>query len=468
MLEEQPDLRDGLTCLRCGQRVAGAARWLSTHWRAASVICLDFQGYPTTFIWEAGQPAYASTAGCVRALRVTCSESLGRSLANRGLHGLPVGPTGEYLHHGFAQWVAGFTTMCQNLTNLHLRSVELDELPALPGLAHLILEDLRIRPELVASLRGLTSLETLYMSMDFWDHRDTVCDFRACKRLRRVAMSRAIATRLAAAGSDLCLPPACTAALDIIYNIDLLPWLVQLGGRLGKLHLLCTDTDMAAVRTNLWFAPQLVHLRHVTLNVLPSSPGSLTVADLLGDLPGRVESLHLDCDDLSSEQADVVAPASLRALRVKAVCRKLVCRRGCLCPRSQQRSVVTFGLHAGLERLCLVLWESCVDLQCLDAGAPTGLRELVVQARAVEMNSQLAAEVARRGRMLERCDVVDSKWGTGGSVVPDVQVLHMGRGPVHMEYRYATGRLWHWPCTCGACAECLGPEAFGGAMGACN
>ena len=346
--------------------------------------------------------------------------------------------------------------------------VELDELPALPLLAHLILEDLCMRPALVASLRGLASLETLYMSTEVWTLRDTVCDLRACSKLRRVAMLRAMATGLAAAGQDLRLPPACSAALDIIYNIDLLLWLVQLGGRLGKLHLLCTDTDMAAVRTNLWCAPQLVQLRHVTLNVSPASPGSLSVADLLGDLPGRVESLHLDCDDLPSEQADVVVPASLRALRVKAVCRKLVCRRGCWCPRSQQRSVLTFGLHAGLERLCLVLWESCVDLQYLDAGAPTGMRELVVQARVVEMDSHLAAEVAQRGRMLERCDVVDEKWGSGGSVVPDVQVVHMGHGPVQMEYRYATGRLWHWPCTCGACAECLGPEAFGGAMDACG
>ena len=201
-------------------------------------------------------------------------------------------------------------------------------------------------------------------------------------------------------------------------------------------------------------------MRHVTLNISSSSPGSPSGAQLLGGLPQCVETLCLDyfkC--LPEEQAVVVVPASLRALRVKAA--------GCC--RSQ--GPITFGLHAGLERLCLMLWVFHVDLQCIDADAPTALQELVVQARAVDMDLHVAGEVAQRGRMLDRCDTVDERWTRGGGVAPTVRVMHIGQGLVHMEfkepYRHPTSRMWHWPCTCGACAECLGPEAFGGVVDTC-
>ena len=115
------------------------------------------------------------------------------------------------------------------------------------------------------------------------------------------------------------------------------------------------------------------------------------MAHLLGGLPGQVESLRLTyIHCLPSEQAMVV-PASLRALCVKAV------GRNPPADSSGPTPDLTFGLHAGLERLCLVLWESRVGLQCLDAGAATGLRELIVQARAVGMDSHLAAQVAAAG-----------------------------------------------------------------------
>ena len=87
----------------------------------------------------------------------------------------------------------------------------------------------------------------------------------------------------------------------------------------------------------------------------------------------------------------------------------------------------------------------------------------------VDMDDQLAAKVAQRGRVLERCDVLDKEWDSILSAVPAVQVAYIGRGPVHMERRCVGGRErhWHWACTCGACAECLGPEAFGGVGDAC-
>ena len=431
---------DSLTCLHCGQRVAGALRWLSTHWRAAKVLCLDVQPHSLAEgDREAVQPASAYPAGGVCVLRMAC--------------------TATSTPAAFPRWAAGLVPLFQNLTALHLRNIELEDLPEVPLLKHLILEKL-VGCALFASHRGLASLETLYMSWPLSSHMRIIWAFRACTRLRRLFTSWGIATRLAAVGQDLRLPPACSVALELDGSDVGLPWLARLGGHLGELQLECTGTDTTAVRTSLWSAPELSQLRHVTLNVSSSSPGSPSVAQLLGSLPQCVESLCLDyLKCLPKEKAVAVMPASLRALRVKAA----ECR--------PSQGPITFGLHAGLERLCLMLWVFHVDLQCLDAEAPTGLQELVVQAREVNMDTHLAAEVAQRGRMVERCDTVDKRWAHGGAVAPIVRVVHIGQGTVHMEfresYRHPTSRVWHWPCTCGACAECLGPEAFGGVVDAC-
>ena len=242
---------------------------------------------------------------------------------------------------------------------------------------------------------------------------------------------------------------------------------MRLGRRLTNLRLKYTSCYERALRTSLVHAPQLSHLRHLTLIVYCGTSGSswlVCVARLLGGLPRCVESLHLNHPNLMSEEAVVVVPASLRALRLKGVCNRSFCRLGCDCPPSQRTQDLTFGLHAGLERLCLVLWGVRVGLQCPDAHAPAGLRELNVQARVVDMDSHVAAEVAQRGRVLERCDRIDYAWDRRYSVVPPVQVAFIGQGPVHMEYRGDVGRVQHWSCMCGTCAECLGPEAFGGVV----
>ena len=195
----------------------------------------------------------------------------------------------------------------------------------------------------------------------------------------------------------------------------------------------------------------------------------LCVARLLRDLPSSIQSLHLQYRFLTNEQAVVEVPASLRALRIKGVCDEPGCSQGCCCAPTDRTQDLTFGLHAGLERLCLVLWGARVGLQCLDAGAPAGLRALNVQARVVAMDRELAAEVAQRGRMLERCDVVDGEWGDyAGGVMPPVQVAYIRRGPVHMEFisdsSRTEARVRHWACMCGTCAECLGPDTFGGVV----
>ena len=450
----------GLTRLHCCQRFANVTRWLDAHWRAAKVLCLDIQGHPANVEWEASQPAPASSAGCARVLRVTCNVPHGE------WDGWWV-RAGEELPAGLPRWVAGVLPLCQNLTALHLRRVDIKGLPALPLLVHLILEDCKVGPVLVASLQGLTGLETLRVS-GVWGPEPPVWDVRACTRLRRVFMGLQLAGGLAAAGQDLCLPPACTVALEFFQSQSeyLRGWLVRLGSRVGDLRLQGRP-EVVATRTSLMHAPQLSQLRHLTLVVIRGMPRSLCVARLLGGLPRSVESLHLDYPTLSSEQTVVAVPASLRALRVKSVCDRSVCRQACRCAPALRTQNLTFGLHAGLERLCLVLWGVRVGLQCLDAGAAAGLRELNVQARVVDMEFHLAAEVAQRGRMLGRCDVLDQEWSQAtGRVVPPVQVVFIGRGPVHMEYRHALRRERHWPCTCGSCAECLGPEAFGGVVDA--
>ena len=440
--------------------VRGVTQWLDTHWRAAKVICVDFRGYPddVNFTWEpVDHPPRPGPEGCVRVLRATCSCSPGKwGGAWQPVYGVPL---------GLPKWVAKVLPACGNLTALHLRRVELEELPALPLLKHLLLEDTMFYPVLVASLQGLASLETLHVT-GHWYKEPPVWDVRACVGLRRIYMGHRLAVGLARAGQDLCVPPACAVAIEFSQRELWRPWLVRLGVRLVDLRLRCSARDLAAAsRASFMHAPQLMQLRHVTLIVTRYLEEALClcVAGVLGALPQSVESLHLDHPSLLSEQAVVVVPASLRALRVKAVCDRAPCSRGCICPPSRRAHDLTFGLHAGLERLCLVLWGVRAGLQCLDAGATAGLRALNVQARMVNMDAQLAAEVAQRGRVLERCDVLDSKWGLDLNVaVPPVQVVHIGQGPVHMEFRTMRGCVQHWACTCGTCAECLGPETVGG------
>ena len=389
-------------------------------------------------------------------LRVKCSGTRQGWLQVRPL-------TGSDALVGLPRWVAGVLPLCQNLTALHLARVELKELPALPLLVHLILEECEFQPALVASIRGLAALETLHVSggWEFGNHPGW--DVHGCTRLRRLHMGIGLASSLAEDGEDLRVPSACSVATALSsYREEWEMWLVQLGRRLTSLRWECISVREVALCISVMHAPQLSQLRHISLILNGGLQGSLCVACLLGALPRCVEGLHLDYPSLLSEEAVVAVPASLRALRIKGVCREYFCGRGCCCAPSQRAQDLAFGLHAGLERLCLVLWGARVSLRCLDAGAPAGLRALNVQARGVDMDARLAAEVAHRGRVLDCCDVIDNAWDTTHSVVPPVQVAYIGQGLVHMEYRCDVGRVRHWACTCGTCAECLGPEALGG------
>ena len=202
----------GLTCLHCGQVVEDVMRWLNTHWRAAHVICLDFQGdlfaaFPEIH-WEA--PASAPVPGSARVLRVLCDGPYGK------WYGLPpfmVGPADDLIS-ALQRWVAGVASLCQHLTVLHLRGMKARPLPALPLLVHVILAQCTFTPALVASLQGLARLETLHVSGD-WGLGPPAWDVCACTRLRRVHMGWMLARGLLAAGQELCLPPACTVALEI-------------------------------------------------------------------------------------------------------------------------------------------------------------------------------------------------------------------------------------------------------------
>ena len=314
---------------------------------------------------------------------------------------------------GLPKWDAGVMPLCRNLTALHLRCVELREVPALPLLVHLILEHCVFQPPLVASLQALTSLETLHVR-GVWGLGPPAWDVRACTRLRRVYISRKLAAKLAEAGQELRLPPACAVALEFPHEDKWRGWLKRLGGRLAELRIPDVPVNAVASHATFMHMPQLSRLRHVTLSLAHEPHHSLCVARLLCSLPASVESLHLNYPVLWSEQAVVVVPATLRALRIKAVCNCVKCseeRRKCVCPPSERTKDLTFGLHGRLERLCLVLWHVRVGLQCLDVNAPMGLQELNVQARVVHMDARLAAQVAQRGRRLACCDAVDERWG---------------------------------------------------------
>ena len=393
-----------LTRLRCRQLVAGVAQWLNAHWRAAKVISLGFQEHPADEDW-AILPAPSASAGSLCVLRVTCTCVHKR----RTLMRMEEEDSDEIdLPQGLRRWVAGVLPLCQNLVTLHLRCVQLMEVPALPLLVHLILDMCEFQPALVASIRGLPMLETLHVD-GWWGSEVSRFDVSACTRLRTVYMEIGVAARLVAAGRDLCLPPACTVALGFPLWGESQWWLARLGWRVINLRLLCLRDYVATSHDIFIFAPKLSRLQHLTLVVDSGVSGSLCLARLLGVLPYSVQSLHLDYAKLSSEQAVVVVPATLRALRVKGVCDRHECRRGCCCAPSQCTQDLTFGLHAGLERLQLVLWGARVGLQRLHAGAPAGLRDLNVQARVVDMDAALTAEVGQRGRVLERCDVLDSE-----------------------------------------------------------
>ena len=187
-----------------------------------------------------------------------------------------MGPCRGDLPLGLPRSVAGVLPLCQNLTALHLRHVELKELPALPLLTHLILplQECMSQPVLVASLRGLASLETLLVR-GVWGPEPPAWDARACVRLRRLHISCKLVAGLAAAGQDLCLPPACAVALQFQHIEQWRRWLVRLGSRLAALSLLFLSADVAASRASFMHAPQLLQLRHVTLHVTRKSRRSL-------------------------------------------------------------------------------------------------------------------------------------------------------------------------------------------------
>ena len=354
----------------------------------------------------------------------------------------------------FYRWLAGALPLYQSLTALHLRSIAVAEVPALPLLVHLILEECEFRPALVASLQGMTALHV----DGWWGNEASMFDVSACTRLRRVCMDFQLATVLAEEGQELCLPPACRVALGFRHP-ELFPgWLEGLGWRLVDLCLDYVGADQADARVsdlNFVHAPQLSQLRHLTLYVSGKRGEQLCVARVLGSLPRRLESLRLDNHCLSSEQALIVVPASLRALRIGHIYDGSSYNSN----SSKPIRTLTFGLHAGLERLCLAMSKTRVRLRCLDAGAPAGLRALHVRARVVDMDAGLAAEVAQRGRVLERCSVEGWQGGDTCDLLP-LRVVAMGQGAGHAASDMGRQRVW--PCTCGACAECLGPAAFGG------
>ena len=326
-------------------------RWLGTHWRAAKVICLDFQGYPADNDWAAGQPEAAASANRVCVLQVTCSRARSgpHELADwHDVAGLDPTP-------GLPGWVAGVLPLCPNLWSLRLKCVELGDLPALPALAHLILEECVFTPVLVAALQGLARLETLHVS-GHWDAQ--AWDMRACTRLRSVFLSAGLTHSLREGGCDLRFPPACTMAVEFerLACMEAMPqrWLLPSGGlHITNLGLQGYGSDVPTW-CSILHAPQLSQLRHVTLSACreDTQPRCLCVAGLLGGLPQGVESLHLGYPSLMSEHAVVAVPASLRTLRIRAVCDGTLRNNTCDCPAHLRLQDLTFA--------CVGAWSACL------------------------------------------------------------------------------------------------------------
>lgn len=369
-------------------------------------------------------------------------------------------------------WFAAAAPQCTNLRVLHLEGVHVDALPPLPHLAHLLVLRAAVPRALLAPLQGLPRLETLLVhGCGFGDpeHCLASLDLLPCKQLRHVCLSPEIARALTVHGNTgLDAPPGCKFAVGV-KQVHKRPaaWAMRLGAHLESLHVdLPMREDIA--HTFAALTSHVCHLRHLTLVFARTSQqpiqGSLCATHLLGCLPRSVETLHVDHQRVSTSGLAVV-PAGLRALRIKSVCDSSLCRRGHMCgPHTEANPrVLRFGVHAKISRLCLLLWEAEVKLDLLgERGARARIQDLNVQARFIWLTEELSNKVAFVGRYghLYECDTIDGAWNEALEDLPEGGYAHLGSEPVHLEYKNERGGKKQWPCTCGACCECLGPSVF--------
>ena len=459
------------------QILACYLRWLEANWRAASVVCLDLLGsssLPASAHLDPPEPG--PPAGRLRALRLRFNVVRNNVRRRRSAPGTPA----------LVAWLAAVAAQCPNLRAFHVAGAYFQALPALPGLVHLALDISLITPALFPSLRNLPVLETLHLR-GAWDGLDWALaqqgarrpafDLTPCVRLRHASFGFVKVLDTAAMMAwDPALPPGCMVTLEFMHP-DLEPeplWLARYGPRLQAVRIhLERNAPLSGCRS-VPFAAQLAHVRRLDLifdGPLYQRPGSgscFVLADVLACLPPRLESLRLEHPRVEVLRAGgpcnrIEVPAGLRALRLKSSLGwELEDAEG----RSMTAWMPTFLLHASLSRLYLLLWSTCVALECLDAGAAAGLQALNVQARSVFPDAQLAAEVGARGR-----EFVTRQSSMGKVFTPEddgnwsymhdgqeVHVVRIGRRPVPMEFEGGC-QLVDWPCMCGACGECC-PGVF--------
>ncbi len=124
------------------QALEGYLHWLRANFRAAGALRLDLtRARPPGAEVHVPAPEHGRHAGRLRALQ------------------LLLGGAGWTFDR--AGWARGLVAASPHLAALHVSGVHVAELPALPRLAHLLLDDLRLSAPLLASLAGLTALRTL-------------------------------------------------------------------------------------------------------------------------------------------------------------------------------------------------------------------------------------------------------------------------------------------------------------------
>ena len=379
-------------------------------------------------------PGPGPPASKLRALRLSCVDlQLGAS------HGL--------VHRllDVQKYITGMAPQCPNLTTIHLRGVIVEALPALPQLAHLVLDHVPVSAALLASLQGLPSLQTLAVLRIL--ALDCCLDLASLTQLRRVSVQHSCLSPTVEesfkAGWDIALPPGCKLALQIPVDAyhPATHWLVRHCMQLESLKLLVRDMRGPCV-TGRVFPYELSHLKHVTVQCSGRDDRGVDwyvcVSVLFGWLPASVERLSLVAQHLGFDSSRVEVPANLRALHLSADRASMVDSAG---GESEITCVLTFCVHAGLSRVSLWLGEGEVALECADKQVAAGIQELYVRAGSVVLDAHMQAEVAARGQLQTVCE-----WGTHSSSVLCDKVVHIGAGP--------------WPkpllCACGACCQCLG------------
>ena len=223
----------------CTQVLDGYMRWLHKHWRGATIICLDITTHqgPCVCLLPPGPGPPASK---LRALRLYC---WGTEVGSQPL--------------GVGKFITSMAPQCPNLTMIQLTGVKVETLPAMPQLAHLVLENVDVCAALLASLQGLPALRTLAVIRGKWAQRRGQLrrlDLAPLTKLSRLALTHyvydPVKEDVDRAGWDIVLPPGCKLALttEVDAHRPETRWLARHASQLGILRLTLVNPGMRRVQ----------------------------------------------------------------------------------------------------------------------------------------------------------------------------------------------------------------------------